>query len=97
VYGVAVDSQLANPETRAAGIRSVKRLQQFMRIGYDITFDGGGVLNAFGDPTRLGEELPLWVLISPEGTVLHYKTGYYEVDNQHGLKELDGILKEHAR
>lgn len=97
VYGIAIDSRLTSSETRAEGIRSIRRLQQFMRLGYDITYDSGAVLNAFGNPTRLGEELPLWVVISPQGRVVHYKTGYYEVDNQVGLKELDGIVQEHLR
>jgi hypothetical protein len=97
VYGVAIDSRLSSAETRAEGIRSIRRLQQFMRLGYDITYDGGAVLNAFGNPTRLGEELPLWVVISPDGDVIHYKTGYYEVDNKVGLKELDGIVQEQLR
>lgn len=94
VYGVAVNSQLNDLQTQAKAIREIRKLKQFMKLGYDITFDGGAVLNSFGNPTRLGEELPLWVVISPEGKVAHYRTGMYEVDNRVGLKEIDDVLQK---
>ena len=96
VYGVAVDSRLQSPDTRKAAVRSIKKLKQFMRLNYDITYDGGAVLNAFGNPTRLGEEMPLWVVIAPGGKIIHYRTGHYEVDNRSGLKELDDIVRQSA-
>lgn len=92
VYGVAINSELTDPETRGKGIRSIEQLKQFMKLSYEVTFDGGAVLNSFGNPTRLGEELPLWVVISPEGKVVHYQTGFYEVDNRVGLKLLDDAI-----
>ncbi len=93
VYGVAVNSQLIDAQTREAAIREIERLKQFMKLSYEITFDAGAVLNSFGNPTRLGEELPLWVVISPEGKVVHYQTGFYEVDNRVGLKALDQAIE----
>ncbi|MBT5020019.1 MAG: redoxin domain-containing protein [Planctomicrobium sp.] len=94
VYGVAVNSQLTDPETKAKAIREIQKLKQFMKLGYELTIDSGSVLNGFGNPTRLGEELPLWVVISPEGKIAHYKTGFYEVDNRVGLREIHDLLEQ---
>ena len=94
IYGVAVNSQLIDPETKAKAIREIQKLKQFMKLGYEITFDNGSVLNGFGNPTRLGEELPLWIVISPDGKIVHYKTGYYEVDNRVGLREIHEIFEQ---
>ncbi len=94
VYGVAVNSQLIDSKTRSAAIREIQRLKQFMKLSYEITFDAGAVLNSFGNPTRLGVELPLWVVISPQGEIVHYQTGFYEVDNRVGLKDLDQAIEE---
>ncbi len=93
VYGVAINSELNDPQTQAKAIRNINRLQQFMRLSYELTFDGGAALNSFGNPTRVGESLPLWVVISPDGTVRHYQTGFYEVDNRVGLKPLDDAIE----
>lgn len=94
VLGVAVDSRLTSAETRGAAIRSARKLKDFMRLNYEITYDGGAVLNSFGNPTRLGEEMPLWVVIGADGKIAQYQTGNYEVDNQRGLKRLDLLIEE---
>lgn len=96
VLGVAVNSQLNDPATRAKSIRAIRHLRQFMRLSYDVVFDPGAALNSFGNPTRLGEDLPLWIVIGPDGKVAHYKTGFYEVDNRVGLTALNTILTEQA-
>lgn len=94
IYGVAVNSKLTDPETKAKAIREIQKLKQFMNLGYEITIDPGSALNGFGNPTRLGEELPLWIVISPEGKIAHYKTGFYEVDNRVGLREIHDLLEQ---
>ncbi len=93
IYGVAVDSRLMNPETLNDGLRSINKLRQFMKLGYEITYDSGSVLNTFGNPTRLGEELPLWVVLDQNGNVAFYQTGYFTIDPLRGLKELDEIIE----
>ncbi len=93
VYGVAINSELNDPQTQAKAIRNIQRLQQFMKLSYELTLDGGAALNSFGNPTRLGESLPLWVVITPDGTVAHYQTGFYEVDNRVGLKPLHDAIE----
>lgn len=96
VIGVAVNSQISDPESRQQAIREINKLKQFMRLSYEVTYDPGAVLNTLGNPTRFGEELPLWVVIAPDGTVAHYQTGFYEVDNRVGLKKLDEVVQQLA-
>jgi hypothetical protein len=59
-----------------------------MNLSYPITADDGTLLRKFGDPRRVGAELPLWVVITPGGEVAHYKTGYYDIKPDEGLRQL---------
>ncbi|MBL8851555.1 MAG: TlpA family protein disulfide reductase [Planctomycetaceae bacterium] len=98
VYGVAVDRQLRDPATAPQAARSAKRLKAFMNLGYDIAADRDGkLLKAFGDPTQFDAELPLWVVIAPDGKIVHYRTGFYDVDREVGLAEIDAIVSELGR
>jgi len=93
VYGVAVDRRFNDPATSSQASRAVKRLKSFMNLGYEITADRDGkLLKAFGDPTQFDAKLPLWVVIGPDGKILHYRTGYYEIDREVGLAEIDAIV-----
>jgi len=92
VYGVAIDPRLNTTETRPAGLQSIRNLKRFMRLQYPVTYDSGSVLNAFGNPTRLGVELPLWVVIDPQGRIVHYQTGIHDIDPKTGLKDINAIL-----
>jgi peroxiredoxin len=95
VFGVAVDRRLRDPATAPQAARAARRLKSFMNLGYDIAADRDGkVLKAFGDPTRFDAPLPLWVVIAPDGKVVHYRTGYYEIDRDRGLAEIDAIVTE---
>lgn len=97
VYGVAVDPRLRDPSTTGAARRSARKLKSFMNLGYDIAADAdGAVLKAFGDPTQFEASLPLWVVIAPDGTVVHYRTGYYKVDRDRGLTDLDQAVSAAA-
>ncbi len=49
-------------------------------------------MKQFGDPRLVGASLPLFVVIGPEGKIVHYKVGNYEVDRDQGLKQLDEIV-----
>jgi hypothetical protein len=93
VYGVAVDRRFNDPATASQASRAVKRLKSFMNLGYEIAADRDGkLLKAFGDPTQFDAKLPLWVVIGPDGKILHYRTGYYEIDRELGLAEIDAIV-----
>jgi hypothetical protein len=92
VYGVAVDGRLADKETSASAVRSVRKLQSFMNLSYPLTVDDGTLLAKFGDPQRVGAKLPLWVLIAPDGTIAAYKVGLYDIKADEGLKELDAAV-----
>ncbi|MBM79203.1 MAG: hypothetical protein CMJ78_01255 [Planctomycetaceae bacterium] len=98
VVGVAVNARFEKPETVESGLRSARKLRSFMNLGYPVVYDNGKFIQQFGDPRRLGGKLPLWVVISPDGKIAHYKVGFYEVDTNRGLVELDdtviGIFKD---
>jgi len=92
IVGVAVDPRLAAADTATAATRSISRLKSFMNVGYPITVDSGEILGKFGDPRRLGAKLPLWVVIDPEGKVVHYSVGFFKINPDEGLRELDDVL-----
>ena len=92
VLGVGVDSRLASAETSGAAVRSIRKLKEFMNVGYEITTDSGEFIKGLGDPRQFSAVLPLWVVIGKDGKVIHYRTGLYQVDVNRGLEELDAIV-----
>ena len=95
VIGVAADPRFRDPSAAGQARRSVRKLKSFMNLGYEIAVDASGdALKAFGDPTQYDAELPLWVVIGPDGKVAHYRTGFYEVDRERGLADLDDAVTE---
>ena len=94
VYGVAVDGRFDDEATRGAAASGVRKLKSFMNLSYPILFDGGKLVKEFGDPRLVGATLPLFAVIGPDGKILHYHVGFYEVDRQQGLKELDQVIGE---
>lgn len=95
--GVAVDPKLADPTAKRGVQRAVKKLVEFMNISYTLTQDDGTLLKSFGDPRASGGELPLWVVISPSGEIVHYHVGFYDVKPEEGLAELDRVLVEQIK
>ena len=73
-------------------MRSVKKLREFMNLGYPIATDSGEVLEMFGDPRELDATLPLWVVIGADGKVVNYKVGFYRIKADEGLRQLDEQL-----
>ena len=92
VYGIAVDGRFDDEATRGAAASGVRKLKSFMNLSYPILFDGGKLVKEFGDPRLVGATLPLFAVIGPDGKILHYHVGFYEVDRQQGLKELDQVI-----
>jgi peroxiredoxin len=98
VYGVAVDERAADLQQVAAVRRDVRKFStQFMRLGYPIALDDGSLLKQFGDPRPLEVPLPLWVVIAPDGTIAHYRTGLYPLDPSRGLEELNAAVSSAIR
>ncbi len=93
VYGVTVDSRLSDTSTRRQAIQAAKRIKSFMNLSYPVLLDSGKVIRSFGDPRLAGAKLPLFVVVGKDGAVLHYHAGFYEVDRDRGLKELDEVVK----
>jgi hypothetical protein len=94
VYGVAVDGRLQNEQTRKAAMNSIRKLRNFMNLTYPVLLDDGILVKQFGDPRSVGVNLPLFVVIGPDSTIVHHHVGFYPVDRQEGLKELDALVAE---
>lgn len=92
VYGVAVDARFGEEPSAPAALKSIQKLKNFMNLGYDIAIDDGKLLTKFGDPRRYGAKLPLCVVIGPDGKVAHYHSGFYKINPDEGLRELDEVL-----
>ncbi len=97
VIGVNVDSRFAESDKAGTAARSLKKLQEFMNLGYDVAVDDGTALTQFGDPRGLGSPLPLWVVIGHDGKVAHYHIGFYDIRPDEGLKQLDDAVVEALR
>ncbi len=94
VIGIISDKQLQDAKTAPAALRSARKLREFMNIGYPLGHETKGALAALGDPRKFDVNLPLWVVIGTDGTILHYHVGFYEVDSNRGLEELDGVIEQ---
>lgn len=91
-YGVAVDSRFGDPAANAAARKSIQKLKSFMNLAYPIAVDDGKLLEKFGDPTKVGAKLPLWVVIGPDGKIAHFHAGFYKINPDDGLRELDDLV-----
>jgi peroxiredoxin len=92
VYGVAVDGRLGDEQSALPALKSIQRLRQFMNLSYPIATDDGKLIAKFGDPRRYGAKLPLWVVIGPDGKIAHYHSGFYKINPDDGLQQLDEVL-----
>lgn len=63
-----------------------------MNLSYPLATDTGSVLDKFGDPRRVGAKLPLWIVIDAEGKVAQYQAGFFSINPDEGLRELDDLL-----
>lgn len=94
VVGVSTNQDLQTAENQNRGRRAARKLSEFMNLTYPIGHDDGSLLKALGDPRDNRGQLPLWVVLSPEGKVLHYHAGFYEIDQAQGLRDLDAVLSK---
>ena len=94
VIGVISDKQIQQAGTASTALRSARKLREFMNIGYELGHETEGALAALGDPRTFGVELPLWVVIGTDGTILHYRVGFYDVDSSKGLEELNAVIEQ---
>jgi hypothetical protein len=92
VYGIAVDARFADRQSTPAVLKSIHKLKSFMNLDYGIAVDDGKLLAKFGDPTKFGAKLPLWVVIGPDEKIAHFHAGYYKINPDEGLRELDDLL-----
>ncbi|HTI49970.1 MAG TPA: redoxin domain-containing protein [Planctomycetaceae bacterium] len=92
VYGIAVDGRLGDEQAASPALKSIQRLRQFMNLSYPIAVDDGKIIAKFGDPRKYGAKLPLWVVIDAEGKIAHYQAGFYKINPDEGLQQLDEVL-----
>lgn len=97
VFGIAVDARFAEQRSAPAALKSIQKLKSFMNLDYGIAVDDGKLLAKFGDPTKYGAKLPLWVVIGPDGKVAHFHAGFYKINPDEGLRELDDLLVKMIR
>lgn len=97
VYGIAVDARIAEQQSALVALKSIHKLKSFMNLDYGIAVDDGKLLAKFGDPTKYGAKLPLWVVIGPDGKVAHFHAGFYKINPDEGLRELDDLLVKMIR
>lgn len=90
--GIAVNEGFAKPETQSAAKRSVRKLRDFMNLGYPIALDGGDFIKQLGDPRQLDASLPLWVVVGPDGKIAHYHVGVFPINPDEGLRDLDAVV-----
>lgn len=95
VYGVAVDPQFSAGNTpRRKAISSARKLRSFMNLSYPLLLDDGAGIRKFGDPRITGAKLPLYVVVGPDGRVIEYHSGLYEISRDRGLADLDKLVKK---
>ncbi|MFM9960436.1 MAG: peroxiredoxin family protein [Planctomycetaceae bacterium] len=95
VIGVATNESFADPAKTTGALRSVRKLREFMNLGYPIATDDGTLVAKFGDPRKLGAKLPLWIVIDPDGKIAHYHVGFYAIKPDEGLRPLDeAVMKQ---
>ena len=92
VYGVHVDSRLADDAARRTSVAAARKLKAFMNLGYPILLDDGALLRRLGDPRPAGGKLPLFVVVGKDGKVAEYRAGMYDVKANEGLAELDAAI-----
>jgi peroxiredoxin len=95
VLGVAVAPD--NPEQKQSQRALVRKFRDFMNVSYPILLDDGALLEKLGDPRKVKQELPLFVVIDAKGNVVEYKAGEYDVKANEGLKELEAAVKQAAK
>ncbi len=92
IIGIAVNSLTEDPQQSAQALKSARQLSKFMNLSYPIATDNGSVIRKFGDPRKVGAKLPLWVVVAPDLTIADFRVGYYDIDPNRGLYELDDTV-----
>ena len=90
VYGIVADPKLEDESLRALSLRSARKFVAFMNVGYPVLVDNESYLRkVLGDPRAAGARLPLFLVLDKQGKIVHYHVGFYEIDRDRGLRELD--------
>ncbi|GIW93266.1 MAG: hypothetical protein KatS3mg110_1307 [Pirellulaceae bacterium] len=94
VLGVVTNQQSESPGGRRTAAVGARKFASFMNLAYPVVQDGGALLRYVGDPRLHDGALPLFVVVDRSGKIIHYWSGYYPVDTQRGLVELEGVIRQ---
>jgi hypothetical protein len=94
VLGVVVNQQAETPAQRRGAAVSARKFASFMNLAYPLYIDTSTLLKEIGDPRTCDAPLPLFVVIGRDGQILHYSAGYYRVEANQGLAELEAVVKQ---
>jgi peroxiredoxin len=94
VLGVVVNQFSEVPQERRTAVTGARKFASFMNLSYPVYVDGGALLKAIGDPRTCDTPLPLFVVIGRDGRVMHYNAGFYQVNANEGLVELETAIKQ---
>ena len=94
VLGINVDPRLEDAATRRTAATTAKKLRDFMNLTYPILLDDGKFLKQVGDPRTAEAKLPLFVVLGKNGQVVEYHSGFYAVQRERGLADLEEVVKK---
>jgi len=94
VLGVVVNQQTETPAQRRSAALSARKFAAFMNLAYPLYLDNSTLLKDIGDPRLCDSPLPLFVVVGRDGQILHYSAGYYQVEGNQGLAELEASVKQ---
>ncbi len=94
VVGVVSNQQSEQESGRRSASVSARKFQAFMNLAYPLYVDGGLLLKAIGDPRTCDTPLPLFVVVGKDGQIVHYSAGFYRVEANQGLVDLEAVIKQ---
>lgn len=94
VIGMVTNQFSDSPAGRKTAALSARKFAAFMNLAYPVAQDGGELLRRIGDPRTFDGSLPLFVVADKKGRIIHYRAGYYPVDTQQGLVELEQVIRQ---
>ena len=66
-----------------------------MKVSYPVLVDHEAYLRKkLGDPRAAGAKLPLFIVLDKQGKIIEYHAGFYDIDRDRGLEQLDRVVKE---
>jgi|GEM_PF-527826 hypothetical protein len=95
VFGIVADSRLEDEALKNRTLLSARKFTSFMKVSYPVLVDHEAYLRKkLGDPRAAGAKLPLFIVLDKQGKIIEYHAGFYDIDRDRGLEQLDRVVKE---